>query len=114
MDKLTLKDGLTVDGITHKEVELRAITAGDILDANEQSQEVFLTKNGPVLMAPTDKVMAFILRRIIVKLGDMQMPLAAAEFKKLTARDFDILTDYYITRRTSDDLSIEGRDNPPL
>lgn len=110
----TLPNGLEIGSVVHKEVELRDITAGDIIEANEQSQEVFLTSQGPVLMCPTDKVVRNMLCRIITKLGSLKMPLSPAEFNKLSAADFDFLAEKYIEMREKSNLDALGRDNQPL
>lgn len=109
-----LINGLKANGVVHKDVELRDITAGDILEANEKSREVFFTPQGAVLMSPTDKVMMYLMCRIIVKLGDLQMPLSDVEFKKLTATDYDLLTEKYLEIREKANIAALGRDNQPL
>ncbi len=109
-----LINGLKVDGAVHKDVVLREITAGDILYANEQARQVYFTPQGAVLMSPTDKVMMYMMCRIIVKLGDLKMPLSEVEFGKFSAADFDLLTDKYIEMREKADLAALGRDNQPL
>lgn len=85
----TLPDGLKTGSEVHKELEIRDITAGDIIEANERSREVFLTPQGPVLMCPTDKVVRNMLCLIITKLGSLKMPLSPTEFNKLSAADFE-------------------------
>ena len=110
----TLPNGLETGSEVHKEVEIRDITAGDIIEANEQSREVFLTPQGPVLMCPADKVVRNMLCRIITKLGKLDMPLSPKEFNKLSAADFDFLTDKYFEMREKSDLDALGRDNQPL
>lgn len=116
LDKNTfeLVNGLKIDGEEHKKVVLREITASDILYANEQARQVYFTPQGAVLMSPTDKVMMYMMCRIIVKLGDLKMPLSEAEFGKLSAADFDLLTEKYIAMREKADLAALGRDNQPL
>lgn len=89
----TLPDGLKIGSEVHKEVEIRDITAGDIIEANERSREVFLTPEGPMLMCPTDKIVRSMLCLIITKLGSLKMPLSPAEFNKLSAADFDFLAE---------------------
>lgn len=112
--KLTLKNGLKSGNETHKEIEIRALTAGDIIIANEKSREVFLTPQGPVLMCPSDKVMVEVLCRVITKFGDLPMPLSKEEFYKLSLTDFDILTEKYLEMREKSDLDVLGRDSQPL
>ena len=111
----TLPDGLKTGSEVHKELEIRDITAGDIIiEANERSREVFLTPQGPVLMCPTDKVVRNMLCLIITKLGSLKMPLSPTEFNKLSAADFDFLAEKYIEMREKSNLDALGRDNQPL
>lgn len=110
----TLPDGLKTGSEVHKELEIRDITASDIIEANERSREVFLTPQGPVLMCPTDKVVRNMLCLIITKLGSLKMPLSPTEFNKLSAADFDFLAEKYIEMREKSDLDALGRDNQPL
>lgn len=112
--QLTLEDGLETGGDIHKEIEMREITAGDIIIANENAREVFLTPQGPVLMCPSDKVMVEVLCRVITKFGDLKMPLSKKEFYKLSLKDYDILTDKYIEMREKSDLDALGRTDQPL
>ncbi|MBS4773433.1 MAG: phage tail assembly protein [Proteobacteria bacterium] len=112
--QFTLKDGLKNGSETHKDVEIRALTAGDIIIANEKSREVFLTPQGPILMCPSDKVMIEVLCRVITKFGDLKMPLSKEEFYKLSLTDFDILTEKYLEMREKSDLDALGRDSQPL
>lgn len=46
--KFTLEDGLKVGDQIHKEVELRELTAGDMLDAEAEVEELVMTVNGTV------------------------------------------------------------------
>ena len=112
----TLPDGLKIGSEVHKEVEIRDITAGDIIEANERSREVFLTPEGPMLMCPTDKIVRSMLCLIITKLGSLKMPLSPPEFNKLSesAADFEFFAEIYIEMREKSNLDALGRDNQPL
>lgn len=105
-----LQDGVTINGITHKEVELRSLTGGDIIESVEKANQVFLTPQGPVLIAPDIKIMVNALLRIIVKFGTMETPLSKVVFDKISAADLDILTEkYFELRRAGSDLAAGGR-----
>lgn len=110
----TLPNGLEIGSEIHNEVEMREITAGDIIIANERSREVFLTAQGPMLMCPSDKVMIEVLCRVITKFGTLKTPLSKEEFYKLSLPDFDVLTEKYLEMREKSDLAALGRDNQPL
>lgn len=111
----TLPNGLESESEIHKDVEMREITAGDILTVNEQCGEIYMMPSGsPALMYPTDKVMAAMICRIVTKLGSLKMPLSRQEFNKLSAADFDFLMDKYFELREKSNLDAAGRDNQPL
>lgn len=111
----TLPNGLEIGSDIHKDVEIREITAGDILAVNEKCGQIYLLPGGnPVLMYPSDKVMVAMLCRIVTKLGSLKMPLSRQEFDKLSAADFDFLMDKYYELREKSNLDAAGRDNQPL
>lgn len=90
--KFTLEDGLKVGDQIHKEVELRELTAGDMLDAEAEIEELVLTENGTVTYKTSPvKLSHELLRRSIAKLGSLPMPLSQAEFRLLTRTDLIIL-----------------------
>lgn len=90
--KFTLEDGLKVGDQIHKEVELRELTAGDMLDAEAEVEELVMTVNGTVTYKTSPvKLSHELLRRSIAKLGNLPMPLSQAEFRLLTRTDLIIL-----------------------
>ena len=90
--KFTLEDGLKVGDQIHKEVELRELTAGDMLDAEAEVEELVMTVNGTVTYKTSPvKLSHELLCRSIAKLGNLPMPLSQAEFRLLTRTDLIIL-----------------------
>ncbi|WP_413207971.1 phage tail assembly protein [Rhodospirillum sp. A1_3_36] len=91
MITVTLTDGLTVGDVTHTEVELRKLSAGDILDATEAAERAVATPAGWVLLVSDARAGVEILRRQIARIGDHKGPLSLAEFRKLSEADLGII-----------------------
>lgn len=89
--KVKLKDGLTVGEERHLEAELREVTAGDLIDATEESEKPILTAQGYELLVSNTMVGLNTLRRQIVKVGDHPGPLTLGELKKFSGRDLNLL-----------------------
>lgn len=104
----TLHDGLQVgDGPVHKEVVLRA---GDVIEATEDAERAYTTEDGKISIAasPTRVGMLILIKRI-EKLGDLQMPLTEAEFKKLTLRDMNLINKMADEQEAQTALAARGR-----
>lgn len=87
-----LQDGLEVGSVIHKEVDLRDLTAGDIIEAREAAERVVSLPNGTSTVVASDVMVGIeILRRRIARLGTLQMPLSLIEFKRLSETDLEIL-----------------------
>lgn len=90
--KFTLENGLQVNGVLHKEVELKELTIGDMMDAEAEVEELAFTENGDVTYKVSPSKLAHeIMRRSITKLGDLPMPLSKAEYRLLTRTDLILL-----------------------
>lgn len=89
--KCTLKQGLKIGEETHLEAELREVTAGDLIEATEDSERVVLTPEGYALLVSNTLVGLHTLRRQIVRIGDHPGPLSLGELKKLTGQDLNLL-----------------------
>lgn len=78
-----------------KSVELRAPTAGDVIDAQEESEKlVYAMVEGslaPTLVTSPSAVGVNVLRRQIVRLGDLHGPLELVVLKKLHIEDLELL-----------------------
>ena len=92
IEKVTLNKGLKVGEVVHKEAELREATAGDFIDAAEESEKLVLTPEGNyVLIASPTLVGLNTLRRQIVKIGEYDGPLTMREVKMLSSGDINRL-----------------------
>jgi len=104
---VTLKDGLTIGKETYSVVTLREATAGDVIEAHEESEKVVvvptLTPKGklvdkPQMVASPMMVGVNVMRRQIVAIdshsGDSYSgPLMLDEVKTLSPRDLDAIQD---------------------
>ena len=83
--------GLVVGEKTHKTATIRELTAGDIFDAQADSERVVATEEGPQLVASPSAVGIHTLRRQIAKIGDVEGPLSLGEMRKLHPVDLELL-----------------------
>ena len=97
MTRMTVEliDGLKVGEQTHIEVELGDITAGDIIDANQEAEQVRVVMvdgkpEATVIISPNLSA-AHVLRRQIKKIGDIDGPIAYEVIRKLSSGDFELL-----------------------
>lgn len=88
---ITLKDGITLGEDTLTEAVLRSPTAGDVMDAQEESEKLVETLDGPRLVSSPTLSGAGMLRRQIVRIGNLEGPLALSDLRKLTPRDMHAL-----------------------
>lgn len=92
---VTLIDGLTLgkDGneATHRDVVIKELTAGDMMDAEMASERVVETVKGPSLVRSPSRMTYEMMRRAVVSLGPIQGPISLAELGKLTPTDFELL-----------------------
>ena len=90
-----LKHGLKVGKDVLRDVVLREVTAGDIIDAQEESEKlVYAVENNklvPTLVASPTLVGIHVLRRQIVKIGDVDGPIELDLIKKLHPIDLNHL-----------------------
>ncbi|AVI04956.1 hypothetical protein [Alteromonadaceae phage B23] len=86
-----LEFGLVVGKKPQKKAVIRELTAGDILDAQWESERVVDTEEGPQLVASPSSVGIHTLRRQIVKIGDIDGPLSMVEMRKLHPVDLELL-----------------------
>jgi phage FluMu protein gp41 len=77
------KQGDTV----HREITLRELTAGDIIDAQQEAERLVHTPDGPALVSSPTLVGLHTLRRQVSRIGDVSGPLSLAELKKLHPND---------------------------
>ncbi len=107
-----LNRGILINETLHKDVEMRDLTAGDIIKSIEESRQLFIARNGtPVLIAPEEDIAINAILKIITKLGDIPMPLTRIVFEKLAPEDMDLLISKYMELRGagSENLATAGR-----
>lgn len=89
---VTLHHGWTIGATTHKEVELRPLNAGDIIDAGVEAERCIETANGPVLVQSPTLMGAAILRRQIARIGDLkEIAVTPAMLRGVDPEDFELL-----------------------
>jgi phage FluMu protein gp41 len=84
---ITLTDGIKLGADILTEAVLRSPTAGDVMDAQEESEKLVETIDGPRLVSSPTLSGAGMLRRQIVRIGNLDGPLSRADLAKLTPRD---------------------------
>jgi phage FluMu protein gp41 len=90
--KVTLIKGLKIGDAVHTAAEIREATAGDMIEATEESERLVLTPEGNyVLVASPTLVGLNTLRRQIVKVGTYDGPLTLTEIKMLSGPDINLL-----------------------
>lgn len=94
---VTLTHGLKIGEDTLKDAVLREPTAGDIIEAQEEAEKLVYTveDNGnrivPTLVASPTMVGVHVLRRQIVKIGNLSGPIELDMIKRLHPEDFGLL-----------------------
>ncbi len=88
---ITLKDGLKIGEDRLTEAELRAPTAGDVINSQEESEKLVQTIDGPRLVSSPTVCGMGMLRRQVVRIGNLQGPLSREDLAKLTPRDLGAL-----------------------
>lgn len=90
--KVELKQGLKVGEVVHKDVEVRSMTAGDSILANERAEKAYYMPDGSIQVAASPNLVGkYLLLRRIVKLGSLQPPLSEKELEALPYADYEYL-----------------------
>ncbi len=80
---------------SHRHVVLREPTAGDIIDAQEESEKLVYKAVGeriePALVTSPSSMGINVLRRQIVEIGDIKGPLDIDLLKKLSESDLSLI-----------------------
>ena len=106
---VTLEKGLKIGEVTHLEAEVREPSAGDILDASEESERLIPTPTGYQLIPSPTLVGVHVMRRQIVRIGDHPGPLTLAEIRKLSSGDLQRLQQTAQRLEDAAGKGIEGR-----
>ncbi len=97
MGKVTvqLEHGLKVGDDLLTEAEIREATAGDLIEAQEEAERlVYAMRDGrmePTLVASPVRLGVEVLRRQIVRIGNMSGPIDLAQIKQLSPLDLNRL-----------------------
>ena len=91
--KVPLNTGLTIGDEIHKEAVIREVTAGDLIDATDDSEKVVLTADGYALLVSNTLAGLHTLRRQIVSVGSHPGPLTLGELRLLSGKDLNLLQD---------------------
>lgn len=86
-----LTDGLTEGSATHTECVLREPTAGELIDASEEAEKLVVHHFEPQLVTSPTLVGVNILRRQIVRIGDIQGPIERDMLNKLSVHDLNLI-----------------------
>lgn len=107
---ITLKHGIKIDDQLYQTVELRDLTAGDVIEAEEQAEKLYFGPgNIPFVVSSPIKAIAYTLPKLIVKFGDLPIPLPKNVLETLHVEDFNQLTKIYQQMRGETDLAEAGR-----
>lgn len=105
--------GLEIGSDIHKIVEMRDVTAGDLIKADEDSEQAYVTPRGTVVLSSPTRAMVILLCRVISKIGTIS-PVCEQELNKLNVEDFEQLQQIYLEMRGVGNLAEMGRDSEPL
>lgn len=87
----TLRDGLPFgkgdEQERLKEVTLRELTGGDLIDARMESERVISTGEGPRLVSSPELLALHCLRRQIISIGKIKGPMSLANLRSLSLVD---------------------------
>ncbi|ADU63399.1 MAG: phage tail assembly protein [Pseudodesulfovibrio sp.] len=86
-----LVTGLPVGDEFLRDVTLREVRAGDIIEAQEEAEKLVHTPGGPALVASPTLLGLGVLRRQIVSIGNVQGPISLKELKRLTPHDLGMI-----------------------
>ncbi|PHM49346.1 phage tail assembly protein [Xenorhabdus miraniensis] len=82
-------------------VELRQLTAGDLIDAETASERVVVTPNGPALLSSPALMGYELLRRTIARIGKIAGPIPLVMLKTLHQDDLALIAQQADLQRTA-------------
>lgn len=89
--EVPLADGLKVGKDLLKDAVVRELTGADLIDAQVEAERLVETKAGPQFVSSPAAMGLALLRRQVVRVGNVQGPLAVSDLKKLSACDLTAL-----------------------
>jgi len=114
---VSLEDGIKVGDDTLKDAVLRELTGADLIDGQAEAERLVQTPAGPALVASPAAMGVALLRRQVVRIGNLQGPLEVADLRKLSARDLNTLQekaealDAANAKALADEVATRGRDD---
>ncbi|AXG42207.1 MULTISPECIES: phage tail assembly protein [Photorhabdus] len=96
------------------DVELRQLTAGDLIDAETASERVVMTEKGPMLLSSPALMGYELLRRTIARVGNINGPIPMALLKTLHQDDLELIASQaglqrHVAMETMRQVADEGR-----
>ncbi|ETS32101.1 hypothetical protein BB987_20380 [Photorhabdus temperata] len=96
------------------DVELRQLTAGDLIDAETASERVVMTEKGPALLSSPALMGYELLRRTIARIGNINGPIPMVLLKTLHQDDLELIAGQaglqrYAAMETMKQVADEGR-----
>ncbi|WKS99793.1 phage tail assembly protein [Gallibacterium salpingitidis] len=89
---ITLKTGLMYGDEPQKEVVLRELTTGDMLDAELAAERLLVDKVGNPVLVTSQVLFSYeLLRRQIASIGKLQGPISLAQLRSLTPEDLALI-----------------------
>ncbi|NDV20918.1 hypothetical protein GO013_16020 [Pseudodesulfovibrio sp. JC047] len=89
IETIPLTTPVTIGKNECHEIVLREATGGDVIEAQEESEKLVMTADGPQLVASPTLVGMGVLRRQVVKIGDVDGPVDLVTLKRLSVYDLN-------------------------
>lgn len=110
--QFTLKHGLPYGSGDDEElqfdVELRELTAGDLIDAEAASERVVMANKGAALVSSPSRMGYELIRRAIVRIGKINGPLPFEMLKTLNQDDLELISKYFGGHQSAAVNTVEG------
>lgn len=115
--EVPLKDGLKVGDDTLHDAVVRELTGADLIDAQAEAERLVQTPDGPAFVSSPAAMGLALLRRQLVRIGNLKGPLEVADLRKLSAHDLNTLQekadalDRAAAKALADEVAGRGRDD---
>ncbi len=96
------------------DVELRQLTAGDLIDAEAASERVVMTAKGATLLSSPSKMGYELIRRAIKRVGKINGPIPLELLKTLNQDDLELIAQHFDAQQnaaisTAEAVASKGR-----
>lgn len=88
---VTLERGLAIGDDRFTDAVVRETTVADVLDATEESERAVPTPDGYQMVVSPTRLGIHLLRRQIVRIGEIEGPLTLSTLRKLSTADMEAL-----------------------